>query len=315
MSDLHDAVAEYLAIRRSLGFELRGVAGYLNDFVGLAEAEGAAHITTELALRWAKQPATTEPAYWAARLGIVRRFAAWRSATDPHTEVPPDGLLPHRYRRKPPHIYSDDEIERLVQTAAELPSSNRLRASTYSTFFGLLAVTGMRVSEAVKLDRQDVDLVQGILTIRRTKFGKSRLVPLHPSSRTALETYAKERDGILPTLSTPAFFVSKRGTRITECSARYTFAKISRQIGLRASAGGQRHGRGPRLHDMRHRFAARTLIDWYRAGVDVEREIPKLATYLGHVHVNDTYWYIEGVPELLQLATQRLVGKRGEVDS
>src|SRR5206468_506147 len=127
----------------------------LNDFVGLAEAEGAAHITTELALRWAKQPATTEPAYWAARLGIVRRFAAWRRATDPQTEVPPEGLLPHRYRRKPPHIYSDDEIERLVQAAAELPGANGLRASTYATCFGLLAVTGMRVSEALKLDRQD----------------------------------------------------------------------------------------------------------------------------------------------------------------
>jgi integrase len=315
MSALRNALAEYLAIRRSLGFELRGVAGYLNDFVGLAEAEGATHITTELALRWATQPPTTEPAYWAARLGIVRRFAAWRSATDPYTEVPPDGLLPHRYRRKPPHIYSDDEIARLVQAAAELPGANGVRASTYSTWFGLLAVTGMRVSEALKLDRQDVDLAQGILTIRRTKFRKSRLVPLHPSSRAALGAYAKARDRILPTLSTPAFFVSDRGTRITEWSARYTFAKISRQIGLRADAGGQRHGRGPRLHDMRHRFAARTLIDWYRAGLDVEREIPKLATYLGHVHVNDTYWYIQGVPELLQLATARLVEQHEKAGS
>ena len=315
MSDLHDALAEYLAIRRSLGFELRCVAGYLNDFVGLAEAEGAAHITTELALRWAKHPTTTQPAYWAARLGIVRRFAAWRRATDPHTEVPPDGLLPHRYRRKPPHIYSDDEIARLVQAAAELPGANAVRAATYSTCFGLLAVTGMRVSEALKLDRQDVDLAEGILTIRRTKFGKSRLIPLHPSSRAALGAYAERRNAILPKLSTPAFFVSDRGTRLTEWSARYTFAKISRQIGLRAPAGGQRHGRGPRLHDMRHRFAARTLIDWYRAGVDVEREIPKLATYLGHVHVNDTYWYIEGVPELLQLATERLVEKHAEIGS
>ena len=315
MSALHEAVEEYLAIRRSLGFELRRVAGYLYDFVALTAAEGATHITTELAVRWAKQPATAQPASWAGRLGIVRRFATWRSASDPHSEVPPEGLLPHRYRRKSPHIYSDEDIERLVQAAAELPCSNGLRASTYSTCFGLLAVTGMRVSEALKLDRQDVDLQEGILTIRRTKFGKSRLVPLHPSSREALEGYAKRRDGLLPGLSTPAFFVAERGTRITECSARYTFARISRQIGLRATAGGQRHGHGPRLHDMRHRFAARTLIDWYRAGVDVEREIPKLATYLGHVHVNDTYWYIEGVPELLQLATQRLVEKHEEAGS
>lgn len=312
MSALRDALAEYLATRRSLGFKLRDAAGYLNDFVALAEAEGTSHITTELALRWAKQPATAQPAHWAGRLRIVRGFATWRSASDPQTEVPPAGLLPHRYRRQPPHIYSDDEIERLVQTAAQLPSSNGLRASTYSTCFGLLAVTGMRISEALQLDRPDVDLQEGILTIRQTKFGKSRLLPLHPSTRDALDAYAKQRDSILPKLSTPAFFVSDRGTRITQWIARYTFAKVSRQIGLRAPAGGQRHGRGPRLHDMRHRFAARTLIDWYRAGVDVEREIPKLATYLGHVHVNDTYWYIEGVPELLQLATERLAGKPAE---
>lgn len=312
MSALRAAVEEYLAIRRSLGFELRHVASYLYDFVGLADAEGAAHLTTALALRWAQQPATAHPSSWARRLGIVRRFAAWHRAADPQTEIPADGLLPYRYRRKPPYIYSDDEIARLVHAAAALPSANALRAHTYATFFGLLVVTGLRVSEALKLDRQDVDLQEGILTIRRTKFGKSRLVPLHPSSRDALDRYAGRRDALRPGRSTPAFFVSARGTRLTEWSARYTFATISRQIGLRAPAGGQRHGRGPRLHDMRHRFAARTLIDWYRTGVDVEREIPKLATYLGHVHVHDTYWYIEGVPELLQLATERLVAQHEE---
>jgi integrase len=283
--------------------------------VGFAEAEGATHITTDLALRWATEPATADPVNWTWRLGIVRRFARWRSATDPRTEVPADGLLPHRFRRKPPYIYSDEEIEKLVRVAAELPSEKGLRAHTYSTLFGLLAVTGMRVSEALKLDREDVDLEQGILTIRRTKFGKSRLVPVHTSSGDALRAYAEARDHILRRVPTPAFFVSEGGTRITQWSTRYTFAKISRQIGLRLPAGGHRHGHGPRLHDMRHRFAARTLIDWYRAGVDVEREIPKLATYLGHVHVNDTYWYLEAVPELLQLATERLVDKHGELRS
>jgi len=155
------------------------------------------------------------------------------------------------------------------------------------------------------LDRPDVDLERGILYIRRTKFGKSRYIPLHPSAVDALKKYAQARDRIFPAPVTPAFFISERGRRITEWIARYTFAKLSQQLGLRAPAQG--HGRGPRLHDMRHRFAARTLVHWYRAGLDVERELPKLATYLGHVHVNDTYWYLEAVPELLQLVTDRLI--------
>jgi integrase len=162
----------------------------------------------------------------------------------------------------------------------------------------------MRVNEALNLDRSDVDLGHGILTIRRTKFGKSRHVPVHPSTVDALKQYVKKRDRIL-SKSTQAFFVSERGIRITDCMARYTFARLSQQLGLRVIA--KSHGRGPRLHDMRHRFAACTLIHWYRAGLDVERELPKLATYLGHVHINETYWYLEAVPELLQLATDRLL--------
>jgi integrase len=244
---------------------------------------------------------------------MVRRFAAWRRVTDPRTEVPPDGLLPYRYCRNPPYIYTDEEIERLIAAAAELPSANGLKACSYSTLFGLLSVTGLRVSEALMLDRADVDLAQGILSIRRTKFGKSRLVPVHRSTGDVLESYDEQRTRVFPHPATPAFFLSERGGRITEWSARYTFAKLSQRIGLRAAAKG--HGRGPRIHDMRHRFAARTLLQWYRTGVDVERELPRLATYLGHVHVNETYWYLEAVPELLQLATKRLVEKAEEVGS
>jgi len=309
MTTLAQALNEYLAIRRALGFELREVAGCLRNFVAFLQAEGASHITTELALRWATRPAEAQPSTWTWRLGMVRRFAAWHSAMEPRTEIPPAGLLPHRYQRKKPHIYSDEEIEKLLRRAAQLPSPGGLRAYTYTTLFGLLAVSGMRVNEALKLDRPDVDLGHGILTIRRTKFGKSRHVPVHPSTVEALKQYAERRDRVLAK-PIPAFFVSERGTRITEWIARYTFARLSQQLGLRAIAKG--HGRGPRLHDMRHRFAARTLIHWYRAGVDVERELPKLATYLGHVHINETYWYLEAVPELLQLATDRLVDNRKE---
>jgi integrase len=306
MSKLRDALTQYIGLRRNLGSKLRGVDSALRNFVTFAERENASYITADLALRWAKEPRHVQPATWASRLQMVRRFALWLSATDRRTEVPPFGLLPYRYRRKSPYIYSDDEINQLVRAARQLPSPKGLRGYTYSTIFGLLSVTGMRSSEPLALDRQDVDLDEGILNIRRTKFGKSRLVPLHESTRQVLTDYARQRDRIVSRPAVAAFFLSERGTRITEATTRYNFAKVSREIGLRARSKGHRHGHGPRLHDMRHRFAARTLVEWYRAGVDVEREIPKLATYLGHVHVNDTYWYIEAVPELLELATRRL---------
>lgn len=305
MKRLEQALKNYLRIRRSLGFQLREPEGLLWNFVAFLQAERAPYITRELALRWATQPAKAQPATWAGRLGTVRRFAMWYSGIDPRTEIPPLGLLPHRYRRKPPHIYSDQEIEKLLRRTQQLPSPKGLRARTYTTLFGLLVVTGMRINEALGLDRTDVDLKLGILHIRRTKFGKSRYVPVHPSTVSALKNYAEDRDRLFPAPRIPAFFISEQGRRVTEWIARYTFAKLSQQIGLRAGAQG--HGRGPRLQDMRHRFAARTLIHWYRAGLDAERELPKLSTYLGHVHVNDTYWYLEAVPELLQLATDRLM--------
>jgi integrase/recombinase XerD len=308
MSTLREASQKYLELRRNLGFQLRGPRSALRSFVTFAEREGVSCITSDLALRWAKEPADAQPATWASRLRMVRRFAIWLSATDRRTEVPPAGLLPHRYRRQRPYIYSDAEINKLIQAAGQLPSPRGLTGCTYSTIFGLLSVTGMRVNEALTLDRQDVDLEGGILTIRRTKFGKSRLVPVHESTRQALMNYARKRDQAFCRPSQAAFFLSERGIRVTEWAARYNFAKVSRAVGLRPPS--RSHGHGPRLHDMRHRFAARTLVDWYRGGIDVERELPKLATYLGHVHVNDTYWYIEAIPELLELATRRLESRR-----
>ena len=307
MNELQQALSDYVSIRRGLGFQFRLPASSLRNFVRFLEAEGVTYITTELALRWATQPEKAQPSTWVWRLSMVRRFAKWHQTIDQRTEVPPENILCHRYQRKTPHLYSDNEIALLLRRAEQLPSSNGLRAHTYTTLFGLLAVCGMRTNEAVGLDRADVDLHDGILTIRRTKFGKSRHVPVHASTVLALKKYAANRDRVIPTPQTSAFFLSERGTRITDCMARYTFAKVSQQLGLRPKATG--HGRGPRLLAMRHRFAARTLINWYRAGLDVERELPKLATYLGHVHINETYWYLEAVPELLQLATERLIGK------
>lgn len=316
MSELRDALENYLAIRRRLGADLSSSAYELRRFVTFLESEGATHMTTELALRWLQRSEHLHAAVASQRLGMVRGFATWHHATDPRTEIPPQGLLPGRFRRSRPYIYRDDEIEQILQATQRLPSPKGLRALTYSTLFGLLAVTGMRVSEAVALDRADVDLHDGILTIRRTKGGKSRLVPLHDSTRNALHAYASKRDQIVPAARDRGFFVAEAGTRVTGCSTRYAFALVSQKIGLRPLARVTKHGRGrgrgPRLHDLRHRFAVRTLIDWYRAGRDVERELPKLATYLGHTHFSDTYWYLEAVPELLQLATERLMAKHVE---
>jgi integrase/recombinase XerD len=302
MNDLRTAVDEYLAVRRKLGFKLYQPGNLLHNFVLFVEREGASFITTELALRWATQPKDSQPVWPAIRLGVVRRFAKYRSAMDPRTEIPPQKLLPACYHRKPPYIYNDDEIKRLIKAAQHLFSPMGLRASTYSTLFGLLVVTGMRVKEVIGLNRDDVNLTEGILTVRDSKFGKSRLVPIHLSTQKVLHHYAILSDKICPRLKSTAFFVSERGLRLTKWSVRWSFVQLSRQIGLR----GPNDSHGPRLHDLRHRFAIQTLINWYRSGMDIEQNLPKLSTYLGHRHVSDTYWYISAVPELLQLATLRL---------
>jgi len=270
---LEQALNDYVSVRRSLGFRFQTPAILLRSFVVFLQAAGASHITRELALRWALQPAKVQPSTWTARLGMVRRFAIWCSATEPLTEIPPADLLPHPYRRKPPHIFSDEEIERLLRKTQQLPSPKGLRAHTFTTLFGLLIVTGMRVSEALGLEKPDIDFDHGILHIRCGKFGKSHYVPIHPSTVEALKKYAQARDHLFPSPLTLAFFLSERGTRITNGMTEYTFAKLSQQIGLRVQA--KHHGRGPRLHDMRHRFAVRTLIGWYRAGLDAERRTPQ----------------------------------------
>jgi integrase len=313
MSDLSDALTQYLAIRRTLGRVDRHVSRLLHHFVAFVDEASSPFITTDLVRRWAVQPADAQPSTWAGRLVIARRFAMWRRASDRRTEVPPADSVGQRYRRKPPQRFRDDDIVALIRSAAALSSAKHLRGQTYATLFGLLAVTGLRINEALHLDRSDVDLEAGVLLIRRTKFGKSRLVPIHATTTEALRAYGDSRDRTLRKWTTPAFFLSERGTRITEWSARYTFAVISRVVGLRPPTHGGRHGHGPRIQDLRHRFAAETLISWYRAGLDVDRELPKLSTYLGHVHTADTYWYLEAIPELVHLAADRLASTPLEV--
>ena len=235
---------------------------------------------------------------------MVRLFAQWLHSLDPRHEVPPQALIPGRYRRVRPYIYSDDEIRRVVEAAAELPSINGLRALTCSALFGLIAVTGLRVSEALSLDVTDVDLESGILSLRRGKLGKARLLPLADSTTVRLAAYAGERIRLLGPMPAP-FFVSDHGERLTAGGVRYNFAVVCQTIGLRPAQKFRRHGRGPRIHDLRHTFAARTLLNWYRTGQDPTREMIKLTTYLGHANPAHTYWYIEAVPELLELASRR----------
>ncbi|MFA6510149.1 MAG: tyrosine-type recombinase/integrase [Candidatus Peribacteraceae bacterium] len=210
--------------------------------------------------------------------------------------------MPHSYHRRAPYIYSDDDIERLLAAAGTLSSSHGLRGRTYATLFGLLTVTGLRISEALGLDREDIDLRTGVLTIRHAKFGKTRYVPIHRTTCDALGRYARNRDRIFPTLKIPAWFVSEQCVRITKGTAERTFHLLVRKIGLR----GLSDRPGPRLHDFRHSFAVRTLLSWYRAGLDVERKMAHLSTYLGHVEIRDTYWYISATPELLYWAARRV---------
>ncbi len=298
MSKLRVALDEYLAVHRALGVKLRQSGRLLQRFVDFADSKGAAYITAELALAWATQPAAAQPAQWANRLGMVRRFARYCCANDPRTIVPVPDLLPYRYRRPEPYIYRNEEITRLLDAARRLAPVDGLRPHTFVTLFGLYVVTGMRANEALRLDRDDVDLVNGVLTVRDTKFGKSRYVPLHPSTQRALQRYAARRDRCCPNPATSSFFVSDRGTRLTEWCVRWTFVKLSHEIGLR----GPNESRGPRLHDLRHRLAIDTLLRWYRSGVDVGRHLPELSTYLGHAHITDTYWYLTATPELLRYA-------------
>lgn len=304
MSTLSRELDRYLSIRRSLGYDLRGTEKVLRRFVAFAEQQGTDHISTDLFLRWQKAFGRATRQTWAQRLMMIRLFAEWLRAIDPRHEVPPERLIPVRNRRPRPYIYSADEIRRIIEAAGELPSLNGFRALTSPVLFGLLAVTGLRLGEALSLDADDVDVESGVITVRTGKFGKERLLPLSPSTTAHLAAYAKERDRLLGEPSKP-FFVSDRGGRLSTSGAQNNFAIVSQNIGLRPPEKYYRYGHGPRIHDLRHSFAVRTLLDWYRTGKDPAREMIKLTTYLGHSDPAHTYWYIEAVPELLELASRR----------
>lgn len=307
MNEFRHAIEDYLALRRALGYKLKEHGALLHSFASFLEGQKAVSITMELAIQWATLPVGVHPAHWARRLSVLRGFAQFHSASDPATEIPRRDLLWNPNARGNPYLYTDDEIQALLKAAKEIKSRTGLRARTQTTALGLLVVTGMRVGELVGLDQCDVDLSKGIITIRLGKFGKSRLVPIHPSTQMALSEYVADRDKALPNPRTTKFFRSEHGGAFTHWSLRAEFVRLSCRIGIRQPTD----HRGPRLHDLRHRFAVCTLLGWYRAGLDVEQELPKLSTYLGHVHVTDTYWYLSAVPELMSLVVQKLDGELG----
>ena len=300
MTGLRSALERYVSMRQGLGYKYQHQARRLADFVSYMEQQNATVITTKLAVAWATLPPGRH-ASWTLRLTDVRGFARHIANIDPLTEVPPAGLLP-RLKRAKPYVYSDAEVEALLAAALALPPAGGLRRWTYHYLFGIIAVTGMRLSEAIGLERKDADLEEGVLTVRETKFGKSRLIPLHPSTSAALRNYAERRDAHLGSRCGPQFFVAERGGRLLHQYVHRVFWRLSRETGLRRPDD---HS-GPRVHDFRHRFAIRTLLGWYREGMDVEQQLPALSTYLGHAYVRDTYWYLSACPELMQEAALRL---------
>jgi integrase len=284
MSALRDAAEDYLAIRRSLGFRLDDHGWLLASLTRHLEQAGAASITTELALAWATSSPGTQT-WHAARLSVARGFARYLATLDPATQVPPEGLLTYRRRRARPHLYSEEEISLLLDAAQKLTPA--IRAATYPALIGLLAASGLRVGEALRLDHDDADLGRGLLTVRMTKFGKSRQVPLHPTTVAALDGYARRRDQLCPRPKAPSFFLSSWATRPHVTVVHKTFRELCRRAGVQDP----RHPGRPRLHDFRHTFAVRALLGWHTAGADVQARLPWLSTYMGHVDPSSTYWY------------------------
>ena len=307
MNDLRSIADEYLRLRRMLGHKLDEAGRRLPALVAHLEARGLDTVTVEAALAWALDPAGTRlrtpgssSVVPASRMTIARGFAKHLRGIDPRTEIPPVGLVPHRRHRAVPYLYSPADIAALMAQARLVPTP--LRAATYETLIGLLAVTGMRVGEAIRLHRSDVDWDESVLLVRASKFGKTRMVPLKASCLGALAAYANTRDRLCPRPQAPTFFVSTVGTQLIYTNVGVTFSKLVEGVGLRHGLASRR----PRIHDLRHSFAVTTLLGWYRSGADVRARLPWLSTYLGHRDPRSTYWYLSALPELLSLAAERL---------
>ena len=300
MTALHHAVEEYLEIRRSLGYKLERHEKLLAQFVDYLDEIPTTTVTVEHAMAWATSPTRATTLWWRARLSVVRGFATWLAAIDPATEIPPTDLLPCPRQRVIPYLYTDNDITALLAATDAIGSV--LRAATYQTLIGLLAVTGLRIGEAINLDRSDLDLRSGVVVVRSGKFGKSRELPLHETTVEALADYLKIRDQLQPDTATGALFISTVATRLGYRDVSGTFRQLTQQAGLTPRS----LSRLPTLHDLRHSFAVSTIVDGYRTGADVQARLALLSTYLGHIDPANTYWYLSAAPELLSLASERL---------
>ncbi len=300
MSELGRHLEDYLVLRRGLGYKLDRAGRLLAQLVAFCDHQGAEVVSVELAVSWATSPPSCSAMWAANRLCVARGFLRYLHAFEPRTGVPPTRLLPSASTRATPFLYSHEEVVALMSAARRFRS--RLRAAGMEAVVGLLACSGMRIGEALALDRGDVDLGSGVITIRHAKLDKERMVPLHDTSVEALGTYVDERDRLSPCPSEAAFFVSAAGTRMRYCNFHLGYQQMVRLAGITARSASCR----PRPHDLRHRFAVNTLEDWYREGADVAARLPRLSTYLGHVDPAATYWYLSGSLDLLGLAAERL---------
>lgn len=296
---MQDRVAAYLHYRRQLGYRLKIEGAQLVRFAEFTDRRGHdGPLTLASVLAWASASRTLLGP--ARRLEVIRPFAKYCQLFEAETVIPPAGLLGPGHRRLPPHIYTDDEVSTLLAAASQLAPRDGLRPATVHTYLGLLAATGLRVGEALALDRQDVDLDSGMITVQCGKFGKTRLVPVTPSTGAALAGYCKRRNQLLPWLDSKAFFCADNGRRFNYDQACYAFQCLRLQLGWKRNGG-----RLPRMYDLRHTFACCRLRQWYEEGVDVNWALPQLSTYLGHAKVSDTYWYLTAVPELMAIVTER----------
>jgi integrase len=297
---LREQLTDYLALRRALGYRLVRPEKLLNQFLDHLERSSETTITVSSALDWARLPANGGSNWWAYRLAAVRGFATYLHGIDPQHEVPAPDLLPQRPRRASPYLYSEAEIAALIAATSML--STPLRRATFATLIGLLAVTGIRVGEAIALDCGDVDLTAGLLLVRWGKFGKTRELALHPSTAAALRRYRRLRHRLAPETGTAAFLVSQAGTRLIYCNVHHAFHQAVQAAGVTPRSASCR----PRIHDLRHSFAVRAMLDAYAAGQDGQTRLTLLSTWLGHVHPASTYWYLSASPELMAAAGQRL---------